>query len=591
MYGNSRDPSFSAEKRRSSRIVLIESTGKRVLEQSRLRLACVAMVFLFSFTAIGVRLADVSLRGMFDVSLNTLAEYRARKPDNPRAEIVDRNGVILATTLSTASLYADPRVIRHPVETAEQLKKQLPEIDEKLIAKRLSSGKSFVWVKRHLTPKQQQKVNDLGVPGLNFEPEYKRIYPQANLFAHVLGYVDVDSKGMAGIERGFEEYLRDEDGRGEALQLSVDTRVQAILHEELSASIKEFSAIGGAGVIMDMDNGEIVAMASLPDFDPHEPGKANADSRFNRATMGVYEMGSTFKTFTMAAALESGVANMRSSYDATKPIRVARFTINDSHPENRWLTVPEIFAYSSNIGTVKMAMDVGKERQQAFMEKLGMLDEVKMEIPETASPLVPNPWREINMMTISYGHGIAVTPVHLVRAIASIAGKGDLLPVTFVRDGNRGKPAGENILSQSNVINVRKLLRLVVEHGTGSKSDAEGYRVGGKTGTAEKLGAGGGYKANSKMASFVGVFPINNPRYAILVMVDEPQGTKKTWGYATGGWVSAPVVGNVVSRIGPLLGIRPIYNGPEQKEASSRHGKKKQPWMYYDGGAVHAISF
>lgn len=587
MSGNFRDPTPHTEKRRSSRIVVKESTGKRVLEQSRLRLACVALVFFCSFAAISVKLVNISLSGLFDGSVNALAEYRARKPLNPRAEIVDRNGVILATTLSTASLYADPRIIRQPKELAKQLKGILPDINERTIAKRLSSGRSFVWVKRHLTPKQQKQVNDMGIPGLNFEPEFKRIYPQGSLFAHVLGYVDVDSKGMAGIERGFEEVLRDEDGRGEPLQLSVDMRVQAILRDELQASIEEFKAIGGAAMVMDIHSGEVIAMTSQPEFDPHEPGKASADARFNRATMGVYEMGSTFKAFATANALEAGTANMRSSYDATKPIRVARYTINDSHPENRWLTVPEIFAYSSNIGTVKMILDVGSKRQQAFMKQLGMLDPVKMEIPETASPLVPNPWREINMMTISFGHGIAVTPVHLIRGIASITGKGELLPVTFIKDGNKGKASGEKIISEENVINMRKLLRLVVEHGTGSKSDAEGYRVGGKTGTAEKLGGGGGYKADSKIASFVGVFPIDAPRYAILVMVDEPKGTKKTYGFATGGWVSAPVVGKVVGRVGPLLGIRPIYSGPEQKTAS----KSKKPWMYFDGGAVHAISF
>jgi len=557
-----------------------------VLDQSRLRMACLALVFFCSFCAIGVRLADVSTRGLFDASVNTLAQYRATKPIYPRAEITDRNGVILATTLRTASLYANPKVMREPVEVAEMLKKVLPDIDEKQTAKRLSSERSFVWVKRHLTPKQQKLVNDLGVPGLEFEPEYKRVYPQANLMAHVLGYVDVDSKGMAGIERGFEEFLRDEDGDGEPLRLSVDMRVQAILREELQASIEEFSAIGGTGVIMDIRSGEIVAMTSLPDFDPHEPGRAKADARFNRATMGVFEMGSTFKTFTMAAALDAGTASMDSSYDATKPIRVARFTINDSHPENRWLSVPEIFAYSSNIGTVKMALDLGTDRQREFMRKLGMLEEVKMEIPESAAPLLPNPWREINTMTISYGHGIAVTPLHLVRAIASIAGSGKLLPVTFVKDA--GKPSGEQVLDEKNVINIRKLLRLVVEHGTGGKADAAGYRVGGKTGTAEKLGAGGGYKADSKMASFVGVFPVNDPRYAILVMVDEPHGTKKTWGYATGGWVSAPVVGRVVERIGPMLGIRPIY---EVQEAGGSGKKDKKPWLYYDGGAVHAVAF
>lgn len=585
MYGNSRHHVPHTEKRRSSRIVLIESTGKRVLEQSRLRLACVGVVFVFSFAAIGGKLVTVSLSGFGNSAAATLAEYRATKPEYPRAEIIDRNGEILATTLRTASLYADPRIIRHPVEVAEQLAKALPDIDEKQIAKRLSSDRSFVWIKRQLTPKQQKKVNDLGVPGLNFEPEYKRVYPYANLFAHALGYVDVDSKGIAGIERGFEDFLRDEDGRADQLQLSLDMRIQAIVHQEVQSAIKEFKAIGGTGVVMDVHTGEVLAMASLPDFDPHEPGHAKADARFNRATVGVYEMGSTFKTFTMAVALESGAATMQSGYDATKPIRVARFTINDSHPENRWLSVPEIFAYSSNIGTVKMIMDVGTERQQDFMEKLGMTEPVKMEIPESAAPLLPNPWREINTMTISYGHGIAVTPMHLVRAIGALVGDGYLHDVTFVKSKATEVKKGNKVLSPQNVANVRKLLRLVVQHGTGGKSDAAGYRVGGKTGTAEKLGSSGGYKADSKMASFVGVFPIDDPRYVVLVMVDEPQGTKATYGFATGGWVAAPAAGRIISRIGPLMGIRPIYEVPDDKR------KNAKQWVYYDGGVVHAVSF
>ena len=321
---------------------------------------------------------------------------------------------------------------------------------------------------------------------------------------------------------------------------------------------------------MDVRNGEIIAMNNLPDFDPHEPGKSKDEARFNRATLGVYEMGSTFKTFTMAVALESGVANMQTSYDASKPIRVARFTISDAHPENRWLTVPEIFALSSNIGTVKMILDVGTTRQQEFLKKLGMFEPIAIELPERAAPLMPNPWREINTMTISYGHGIAVTPLHLVRAMASIAGSGQLLPVTLVKDGNAKRAPGAQVLSPTNVTNIRKLLRMVVEQGTGKKANAEGYRVGGKTGTAEKQG-NGGYHKDQKLASFMGVFPADDPRYAVLVMVDEPKGNKSTYGFATGGWVSAPVVGNVINRIGPMLGVRPIFELPGEDE-------KKKEW-------------
>lgn len=590
MYGKYREHHFASspsEKRKTSRIVLVESTGKRVLDQSRLRLFCVALVFTLSFVAISIRLVEVGmLRGHDGDGVQTLAEYRASKPRNPRADITDRNGEVLATTLETASLYAIPRQIGKPIEVAEDLAKIFPEMHEKDLAKRLSSGRSFAWIKRHITPRQQKLVNDLGVPGLNFESEYKRIYPHANLFSHVLGYVDVDAHGIAGMEKAFDKKLRNESGEEAPLELSVDLRIQSILREEMQAAVKDFQALGATGVVMDIHSGEIIAMSSLPDFDPHEPGRAKDEDKFNRATLGVYEMGSTFKTFTMAVALESGVANMQTSYDATKPIKVARFTISDSHPENRWLSVPEIFAYSSNIGTVKMILDVGAARQQEFLRKVGFLEPVELELPEKGAPLVPNPWREINMMTIAYGHGLAVTPLHLIRAIASITGDGTLVPVTLLKGGSEGK-ARKKVLSPGNVGNIRKLLRLVVDYGTGSKADAKGYRVGGKTGTAEKLSGGGAYKADSKMASFVGVFPIEDPQYAVLVMVDEPKGNKSTYGFATGGWVSAPVVGKVVGRMGPLLGLRPMFELP------SEGVDKKDPktWLTYDGGNIHAISF
>lgn len=566
MFGSyhDHDPVTSAEKRRSSRIVLIESSGQKALERMRLRLFCVGVVFGLCFLSISGRLFEVAvLRDNPKAEITSIDDYRALKPRYARADILDRNGEVLATTLATASLYANPRQIRRPVEVAEQLAKILPDMNEKDMAKRLSSGKTFVWVKRHLSPRQQKQVNDLGIPGLEFESEFKRIYPHGNLFSHVLGYVDVDSKGISGIEKSFDEQLRNADGRSEPVVLSMDMRVQEVVREEMSKSVAEFQAKGATGVVMDVRTGEIVAMNNLPDFDPHEPGKSKDENRFNRATLGVYEMGSTFKTFTMAVALESGVANMQTSYDASKPIRVARFTINDSHPENRWLTVPEIFALSSNIGTVKMILDVGTARQQEFLRKLGMFEPVEYELPERASPLMPSPWREINTMTISYGHGIAVTPIHLVRAMATIVGTGQLMPVTLLKGGNDKREPGAQVMSPTNVANMRKLLRIVVEQGTGKKGNAEGYRVGGKTGTAEKQGAGGYYK-DQKLALFVSAFPMDDPRYVVLVMVDEPKGNKSTYGFATGGWISAPVVGTVINRIGPMLGVRPMFELPNE---------------------------
>ncbi len=590
MYGNDRGRHAppTVEKRRSSRIVLVETSGKRVLQQSRLRLFLLSVVFALSFVIIGARTVEVAvLRGGISEQGQTLASYRATKVRHARTDITDRNGEIIATTLETASLYANPREIKRPVEVAEQLAKVLGDVPEKEMAKRLSADRSFVWIKRHLTPRQQKLVNDMGVPGLNFEPEFKRVYPHGNLFSHVLGYVDVDTHGIAGMEKALEEQLTDRSTARypEPVALSLDLRVQSILREEMAATVKKFKAKGATGIVMDVRNGEVLGLSNLPDFDPHDPGGVDGKVRFNRATLGVYEMGSTFKTFSMAVALDAGTATMQSSYDATNPIKVARYTIRDFHPQKRWLTVPEIFAHSSNIGTVKMIMEVGTDRQREFMRKLGMLESIKMELPENAAPLEPSPWREINTMTISYGHGIAVTPMHLVRGIASIVGDGSLLPVTFLKSGNDGKPKGESVVQTSTTVNIRKLLRLVVETGTASKADVPGYRVGGKTGTAEKLSGEGGYNKSSKLVSFIGAFPADNPRYAVLVMVDEPQGIKETYGYATGGWVAAPAVGNVIGRIGPLLGVQPVFELEERRDA------KPKQWVWNEQGGMHAISF
>lgn len=564
-------------------VSLFKNPGRQTVAEARGRLGVLGVAFAAVFVAIAVKFAWLTIDGMGDSAEAVLAKYRAQKPHYERAEIVDRNGEILATTLQTASLYAKPKEISEPKRAARALKKIFPELDARDLQAKLESGRSFIWIKRHITPRQQQLVNNLGEPGLDFEPEFKRIYPHANLFSHVLGYVDVDGKGMAGIERGQNDYLRNDDGEHEPLRLSLDLRIQALVRQELERAVADFQAIGATGVVMDIYSGEVLALSNLPDFDPHNAGAAK-DARFNRATQGVYEMGSTFKTFTMAMALEEGVANMHSSYDATKPIRIARFSISDSHPENRWLSLPEIFAYSSNIGTAKIIMDVGAERQRKFLHKLGMDQSLKLDVPETASPLTPAHWSDVYMMTISFGHGIAVTPMHLVRAIAAVAGDGKIRPITFLKQ-DKEIVSGDLVLSEKNVLNIRKLLRLVVQEGTAGKADAAGYRVGGKTGTAEKSGAGG-YNRKSNLASFVGVFPIDNPKYVVLVMVDEPKGNKSTYGFATGGWVAAPVAGDIVARMGPMLGIRPMFDGPVQ-----RRTKDSRQWHYYDGGAVHAVTF
>jgi cell division protein FtsI (penicillin-binding protein 3) len=364
--------------------------------------------------------------------------------------------------------------------------------------------------------------------------------------------------------------------------------LQYLLHSELSKAMKEFKAIGAAGVIAHVPTGEIHAFSSLPSFDPHEPAKASRDELFNRVSLGAYEMGSTFKTFTAAMALDYGEVKFNEGFDAKKPIKVARYTIRDFHAKKRWLSVPEIIAYSSNIGTVKMAMEVGAERQQEFLGKLGMLEPLPIELPERASPLVPSPWREINMMTISYGHGISVSPLHLVQGMQAIVNDGIKQQLTLIK-GKKG-PATQ-VISEETSQQVRRLLRTVVQYGSATSADVKGYRVGGKTGTAEKVSAGGGYNRKAKLASFIGTFPVDRPEYIVLVMLDEPEGNRSTYGYATGGWVSAPVVGRVISQMGPLVGIEPHYDiVPDALDAYMQEVERRERKGLSFGG-LHAARF
>lgn len=572
MYRHTRRP--------AARVVKRESKMLHVMEQSHMRLASIFVGFGFSFLVLSLRLIEVSLVGGGELPFKRLVtepqlmlqfeEKRAEeKPLIPsqmlRGDIVDRNGMLLATNVRSASLAANPTLIRQPEKVASDLARVLTGVSEADLRKKLSNRSSkFAYLKRHLTPGEQEKVNALGVPGLFFEDSVRRVYPFGAMGSHVVGYVDVDNQGISGIEKQFDAPLaRSLDG--EPVQLSLDIRLQAIMSEEIQKGMDEFKAIGGAGLIMDIHSGEMLSMVSLPSFDPHDAGKASADSKFNRVSLGVYEMGSTFKSFTAAMALDKGVVGMRDGYDASSPIRAAGYTINDSHPYYRWLSVPEIFAYSSNIGTVRMAMDIGTSYQKRFLRNLGMMEQVKIELPEKAQPLSPSNWRTLNTMTISYGHGISVSPLHLAQGIAAMVNGGTKTGLTLLKDGNKGKGKGERVIKEETSHNMRKLMQYVVQYGTAKKANVAGYRVGGKTGTAEKV-VGGSYKDKAKLALFVGAFPIQDPRYLIFVMIDEPQGNKSTYGYATGGWVSAPVVSNVVSRMGPLMGIEPVFEAPDVKE-------------------------
>jgi cell division protein FtsI (penicillin-binding protein 3) len=530
----------------------IEGPAKQSLETSHTRLIITGALFCLAFLVIAARLIEVS---GFKADETHIARVRPEEPPAiTRANIVDRNGVLLATTLEAPSLYANARLIEHPERVAQRLAAILPDVSESEIAAKLSSGRSFVWIKRLLTPSQELEVNRLGVPGLQFQMEGRRVYPKGNLTSEVVGYDDLDGKGLAGIERGFDDILR---GRSEPVELSIDVRLQYILRDEIQRTMNDFSAAGGIGIIMDVNTAEVLAMVSLPDFDPSSPGTATPQQLFDRATLGIYEMGSTFKIFNTALALDTHTATLSSSFDATHPIHIGGFTIHDDHAQNRWLTVPEIFEYSSNIGSAKMAVAVGTDRQRAFLARLGLLKAPNFELHEIGAPLLPSPWREINTMTVAFGQGISVSPLQMATAASAVVNGGVLHRATLIKRPEGYAPSGQQVISPQTSEEMRSLLRLVVEHGTGKFAEAPGYLVGGKTGTAEKV-ADGRYEQKGLFSSFVGVFPMNAPRYLVMICIDQPKGNKASHGFATGGWTAAPAVAHVVERMAPLVGIQPV---------------------------------
>jgi len=522
----------------------------RALDCARNRLLATGLIFLLAFLVIGGRLVDLTL---IDQSDDVALAGAAAGPASRRGDIVDRNGIILATSLPTASLYADPKSIIDAPAAAAQLHQVFPHLDKAWLLAKLTHKGRFVWLRRNLSPEEHYAVNKLGIPGLFFQTEYRRVYPHGREAAHVLGLANVDGQGIAGIEQSYNGSLTG----GDELRLSIDMRVQHMLREELETATKEFRAIGAAGIVLDAETGEVVAMVSLPDFDPNNPTGAAEDARFNRITKGVYEMGSVFKVFTVAMALDTSTTTLERGYDASRPIQIASYTISDYHPKSRWMSTPEIFVHSSNIGSAMMAIDVGGARQRQYLQRLGLFGRAAVDLPEVGEALVPNPWREINTMTVGFGHGIATTPVQTAASVAAVVNGGLLRPTTLIaRDASAGLPPGERVLSAKTSKQMRQLMRMVVQFGTATRADLPGYEIGGKTGTAEKL-VNGHYRTDQRISSFVGAFPMDAPRYVVLAMLDDPKGNRSTYNYATGGWVAAPVVGRLVGRMAPLVGIAP----------------------------------
>ena len=532
----------------------VDGPAREAIETGRTRLLITGAMICFAFGCVGLRLVDLSLLQPAEEPGLSHATRR-EQIETERADVLDRNGVILATGLATASLYANPRRVIDADEAGRQLASVLPNASATELAKRMKMDRSFVWLHRKLTPHQQWQILRLGIPGLDFQREETRVYPQGHALSHILGFVDVDNHGIAGLEKSFDERIR---GDREPLSLTIDVRLQHIMHASLSDAMKEFSAVAASGVILDIQTGDVLSLVSLPDFDPYRAGTATDDELRNRTTQDVYELGSVFKIFTTATALDTGVVKIDGGYDATKPIKISHHTIRDYHAKGRWLSVPEIFMYSSNIGAAKMAMDFGTEAQREYLSRFGLLSNSPIELPEVGTPMTPDTWRNVNTMTISFGHGIAVSPLHMASGVAAILNDGVYVaPTLLKREAGKLRQPGRRVVSPQTSLEIRRLMRLVVEQGTGKQANAAGYLVGGKTGTAEKQMAGA-YRRNALISSFVGAFPINAPRYLILAVLDEPKGTKKTYNYATGGWVAAPVIKQVIERMGPLVGIAPV---------------------------------
>jgi cell division protein FtsI (penicillin-binding protein 3) len=562
--------------------VVADERQAEMIETCRARMVLAAALFAFVFLVVALRLADVVLLPGVNAKSHAGHVAPVAPPPPVRADIVDRTGKLLATTLDSPSLYADPRKILDAEEATRDLLTVLPQLDPAVIHAKLISGKSFVWLKRHLTPRQQYEVNRLGIPGLQFQREERRVYPYGDLASHVVGFCGIDNNGLAGIERALDSTVKSQVG---PIQLSLDARVQFILHQELAKVISDFSAEGAAGIVMDVRTGEIIAMVSLPDFDPNHPGRADPnlppdeakERTFNKVTLGDYEMGSAFKIFNTAMTLDAGTATMTKRYDAIHPIRIGRFTITDYHGKRRMLSVPEVFMYSSNIGSARMAMEAGAERQRAFLSRLGLLKPVSVELDEVSKPHFPARWREVNVITIAYGHGIAVSPLHVATGVSAIVNGGILRSPTLLKVAPGDTRPGERVISPKTSDQMRRLMRLVVEYGTAKLGAAPGYVVGGKTGTAEK-NQGGHYQAKKLMSDFVAVFPMQDPRYLVLTLVDEPHGTKASHGYATAGWTVVPATSHIIQRIAPILGVPPVDEAsPEIRRAlavESLQGKK-----------------
>ncbi len=528
---------------------------RSLLEMARQRVFIAGSLVAVAYLLICGRLIDVMVVRTSKTISNPITEHANMLP---RADVVDRNGEILATHLITASVYANPKVILNARDAAEKLAKLLPEIGFDVIYQRLTSNKGFVWVVRHIPPRLQQAINHLGIPGVYLQKDTRRVYPFGPLGAHVLGYCGIDNNGLSGIEKFFDIKLRKNT---EPLKLSLDIRIQHIVHDELAKGIAEFNAVAGNAMVMDIHTGELLAMTSLPVFDSNLPNQTPREATFNRNTLGVYEPGSTFKIINTTIALESGSANLNSRYDASHPVQIGRFQVKDFKGLNRVLTFSEAFIYSSNIASIKIALQFGTNNQKEYLKKFGIFTPTTVEIPEIGQPLIPVNWRESTTMTVSYGYGISVTPLQVLKTVSAIINDGIVTQptllyktpdqrTTLIQENKNNTP----IVSKKTSAIIRKLMRMAVKL-KAKKADISGYQVFGKSGTAYLAKGGSYHDGKSRTNTFIGAFPYSNPQYIMIVVLEDPKPNKSTYGYNTAGWNSAPIAGRMISRMAPILGL------------------------------------
>jgi len=549
-----------------------------VRDKSRMRaegrLLVMGAAFALAYGAIGVRMG--ALAGTVP------EEPQSTTVGNPiigqRADIVDRNGRILATNLETHALYAHPKDMVDPVQTAHELAQIFPELKEEQLVKDFTGARKFVWIRRQLSPEQMQQVHDIGSPGLVFGPREMRLYPNGAIASHILGgasygregVASAEVIGVAGVERKFDEYLRDPANEGAPLELSIDLTVQAAAEEVLAGGMSIMNAKGAASVLMDVHTGEIISMVSLPDFDPNNrpqvllTGDQSDSPLFNRAVQGVYELGSTFKIFAVAQAMELGLVNPDTMINTRGPLQWGKFRIRDFHDYGATLSVTDVIVQSSNIGTARIAMDIGAPRQQDFLRSLGFFEATPVELQEAPSgaPLLPRNWSELSTMTVSYGHGLSASPLHLAAAYSSVLNGGTRVYPTLLHREN--VQTGPRVVRAEISQRARDMLRQVVVRGTASFGEVEGYEVGGKTGTADKPKEnGGGYYKDKVIATFASVFPANDPQYVLIVTFDEPSENSSDTPRRTAGWTAVPVAAEMIRRVAPLLGMRPQVDRTE----------------------------